>query len=151
VTIDADRDAPVFVSADIDVEASPETVWDTLTDLDSWPGWLPDVKSMAADGPFAVGTAFTWRAGPGTIKSEVVTAERPTGAVWKGRTMGIDAVHAWTMESVGPSTTHVHTEESWSGLLPRFLRKVMFNTLKKSLDEGLPAIKVEAERRARQQ
>jgi uncharacterized protein YndB with AHSA1/START domain len=70
--------APVFVTTDIDVEASPEAVWDTLTDLDSWPGWLPDVKSMAADGPFVVGTKFKWRAGPGTIKSEVVTAERPS-------------------------------------------------------------------------
>jgi hypothetical protein len=142
--------APVFVTTDIDVEASPEAVWDTLTDLDSWPGWLPDVKSMAADGPFVVGTKFKWRAGPGTIKSEVVTAERPSRAAWKGRTMGINAVHAWTIEPVGPTTTHVHTEESWSGLMPRILRKMLHNTLEKSLDEGLPAVKAEAERRARQ-
>ena len=64
--------------------------------------------------------------------------------------MGIDAVHVWTIEPRGPTTTRVHTEESWTGLLPRVLRKMMHNSLKKSLDEGLPAIKAEAERRARQ-
>ena len=148
--IDADRDAPVFVSADIDVDASPEAVWETLTDLDSSPGWHPGVKSMAADGPFAVGSTFRWSAGPGTIKSEVVTADRPSSAVWKGYHGGIDAVHVWTIEPVGPTTTHVHTEESWSGLLPRMLRKMLQNTLKKSIDKGLPVIKAEAERRARQ-
>lgn len=68
MTIDADRDAPVFVTTDIEVDASSEVVWDTLTDLDSWHGWLPGVKSMATDGPFAVGSKFAWRAGPGTIK-----------------------------------------------------------------------------------
>ena len=146
----ADRDAPVFVTTDIDVDASPEAVWDTLTDLDSWPQWMPGVKSMTRRGPFAVGSTFEWRAGPGTIKSEIVEAARPSSAAWKGRTMGIDAVHVWTIEPRGPTTTHVHTEESWSGLLPRVLRKTMHNSLKKSLDEGLPAIKAEAERRARQ-
>jgi hypothetical protein len=43
----------------------------------------------------------------------------------------------------------VHTEESWSGLLPRILRKTLQTTLKKSIDKALPAIRSEAERRAR--
>ena len=64
--------------------------------------------------------------------------------------MGMDAVHAWSIEPLGPTTTRVHTEESWNGLLPRVLRKMMHKSLAKSLDEGLPAIKAEAERRARQ-
>jgi hypothetical protein len=34
--------------------------------------------------------------------------------------------------------------------MPRILRKMLHNTLEKSLDEGLPAVKAEAERRARQ-
>ena len=146
---DADRDAPVFVATEIDVDASAEAVWDTLTDLDSWPRWLPGVKSMTMRGPFAVGSTFEWRAGPGTIKSEIVEAERPSRAAWKGRTMGMDAVHAWRIEPLGPATTRVHTEESWNGLLPRVLRKMMHNSLEKSLDEALPAVKAEAERRSR--
>lgn len=147
--IDADRDAPVFVAADVEVDASPEAVWDTLTDLDSWPVWHPGVKAMAADGPFAVGSEFRWSAGPGMIRSEVVTADRPSTAAWKGQHGGINAVHVWTIAPVGPTTTHVHTEESWSGLLPRVLRTTLQHTLKKSIDKALPAIKAEAERRSR--
>jgi hypothetical protein len=147
--IDVDRDAPVFVAADMDMDASPEAVWATLTDLASWPSWYPGVKSMAADGPFEVGSKFRWSAGPGTIRSEIVTADRPSRAVWKGHHGGIEAVHVWTIEPVGPTTTHVHTEESWSGLLPRILRKILQTTLKKSIDKALPAIQSEAERRAR--
>ena len=135
------------MTADIDVNASPEAVWDTLADLDSWPRWLPGVRSMTTHGPFAAGSTFEWRAGPGTIKSEIVTAERPSGAAWKGRTLGIDAVHAWTIERIGP-TTRLRTEESWAGLLPRLLRQTLQKSLQKSTDEGLPAIKSEAERRS---
>jgi hypothetical protein len=146
--IAADRDAPVFVSAGIEVEASPETVWDTLTHLESWPAWYPGVKSMVADGQFAVGSTFRWSAGPGTIRSEIVTAERPSSAAWKGYHGGIEAVHVWSLEPVG-HMTHVHTDESWSGVLPRILHKTLQKTLQKSIDKGLSAMKAEAERRAR--
>lgn len=148
--VEADRSAPAYVTGDIDIDASAEVVWDTLTDLDSWPRWMPGVKSMATHGPFAVGSTFEWRAGPGTIKFEIVEAERPSSGAWKGRTMGIEAVHVWNIEPRGPSSTHVHTEESWAGLLPRLLRKTTRKSLQKALDEGLPALKAEAERRARQ-
>jgi hypothetical protein len=68
----------------------------------------------------------------------------------EGIPRGIDAVHVWTIKPVGPTTSRVHTEESWSGLLPKALRKMLQHTLKKSIDKGLPAIKAEAERRAHQ-
>jgi hypothetical protein len=81
---------------------------------------------------------------------EIVTADGPSRAVWKGHHGGIEAVHVWTIEPGGPTMTHVHTEESWSGLLPRILPKTLQTTLKKSIEEGLAAIQSEAERRARQ-
>ena len=111
--IDADRDAPVFVTTDIDVDASPEAVWDTLTDLDSWPQWLPGVKSMTRRGPFAVGRRSS---GARTGNDQVRDRGGGTaiGAAWKGRTMGMDAVHVWSIEPLGPTTTRVHTEESWT-------------------------------------
>ena len=146
--IDAERGAPVYETGDIDVDASPEAVWDTLTDLDSWPRWSPGVTSVVTRGPFAVGTRFEWKAGPGRIRSEVVAADRPHGAAWRGRTFGIAAVHVWTMESRGPAATRVHSAESWAGPLPRLLPAAMRKMVRRALDEGLAALKAESERRS---
>ena len=146
--LDAQRDAPVYETGAVEVLASPEAVWDTLTDLESWPQWSPGVKAVTTQGPFAVGSRFEWKAGPGRIKSEVVASDRPSRAAWRGRTFGITAVHAWTMEPRGPATTHVHSAESWSGLLPRLLPAAMRKMVRRALDDGLPALKAEAETRS---
>src|SRR5437870_332074 len=86
--MDPDPAAPVYETADIDVAAPAEAVWDSLTDVESWPRWMPGVKSVVTHGPFSVGSKFEWRAGPGVIRSEVMAAARPRLAAWKGRTMG---------------------------------------------------------------
>ncbi len=145
--MEADRGAPVYEAAEAVVSAPPEVVWDTLTDLSSWPRWMPGVQSVRVDGPLAVGTTFEWKAGPGTIKSKILEAERPRSVGWEGHTLGITALHAWRMEAQGGGT-HVFTEESWAGLLPRVLGKLMCKTVRKALDDWLPALKAEAERRA---
>lgn len=148
VDVDADHRAPVCEAGEIVVGARPETVWDTLTDLRTWPQWMPGVKTMKVDEPVRVGTTFQWKAGPGTIRSEIVESERPYSVAWKGRTLGISAVHVWRMELEG-ETTRVFTEESWSGLLTRALQGSMRKTVRKTLDDGLPALRRETERRAR--
>ena len=146
--MEPDRSAPVCESGEISIDARPEIVWDTLTDLTSWPRWMPGVKAVHVDGPIQVGTRFQWKAGPGTIRSEIVESDRPRSVGWKGRTLGIDAVHLWRLDEQGGSC-RVFTEESWRGLLARLLRGSMSKTVRKALDDGLPAMKEEAERRSR--
>jgi hypothetical protein len=60
--------------------------------------------------------------------------------------LGVVAVHVWKIDPQGEST-RVFTEESFSGPVARVLRRTMRNTLRKALDDGLPALKTEAERR----
>jgi uncharacterized protein YndB with AHSA1/START domain len=146
---ETDRTAPVHETSTIDIDAPAETVWDALTDLESWPGWMDGTKSITVHGGFAVGTAFEWKNGPGTIKSQVLAADRPGEVAWSGNTMGIRAIHVWTIESRGPSSTHVQTAESWAGALPRLLRGPMGKALHRALDGGVSSLKAEAERRAR--
>ncbi len=105
---------------------------------------------MKVDGTLGVGTEFEWKAGPGTIKSQVLDFARPHSIGWKGRTLGISALHVWRMTSEGGGT-HVFTEESWDGPLARLLPGLMRKTVRKALDDGLPELKAEAERRARSQ
>ena len=143
----ADHSAPVCESAEIMIAARPEVVWDTLTDLRSWPRWMPGVKDMRVDEPVRVGTTFEWKAGPGTIRSEVLESDRPRSVGWRGRTLGITALHFWLVEGQGDGSW-VFTEESWSGPLARVLRGLMSKAVRKALEDGLPALKREAEKRA---
>jgi uncharacterized protein YndB with AHSA1/START domain len=140
-------DAPVRSKREIDIAAAPEAVWDVLTDFDQWPQWNPQVKSMAFDGALAPGSEFRWKAGPGTIVSTLEQVE-PTRAIsWRGRTMSIRAIHEWRLEP-RDGGTHVETEETYSGLLARLLRRQLQKVLDDSLREGLEHLKREAERRS---
>ena len=145
--MEADHQAPVCVAGEIVIDSPPETVWDTLTDLSSWPQWMPGVKAMTVEEPVAVGTRFRWKAGPGTVNSEILEFESPRIVGWKGRTLGIAALHVWRLEGQG-ERTRVSTEESWNGPLARLLRGQMSTMLKRTLDDGVTALKHEAERRA---
>jgi uncharacterized protein YndB with AHSA1/START domain len=139
--------APVKGTAEIDIAAPPQAVWDVLTRFDNWPNWNSDVKSMAFEGPLAPGSTFRWKAGPGTILSTLDRVEPPRYISWHGKTLTIDAYHEWWLEP-RDGGTHVRTEETFSGLLAKILRGTLQKTLDKSLEVGVERLKRESERRA---
>jgi uncharacterized protein YndB with AHSA1/START domain len=144
--VEVNRNAPVVAADEIEIAASPQTVWDVLTDLESWPRWNPDVKSMSMEGGLAKGSVFRWRAGPGTITSTIQDVRPPTLIAWTGTTFGIKAKHVYRIEPRGEATL-VHTEESYEGLVARLLRGSLQKTLEKGLSDGLRYLKAETERR----
>jgi uncharacterized protein YndB with AHSA1/START domain len=137
--------APVVAASEIEIAARPEFVWDVLTDFARWPSWNPDVKSMSMDGPVAEGSEFRWRAGPGTITSTITHVDRPRGIAWTGRTLGIGAIHLWSLEGRDGGTI-VRTEESYEGLVARLFRRSLRKTLHNALENGLRHLKAEVER-----
>jgi hypothetical protein len=146
--MDVDRTAPVIAKVTGDVAAPPATVWATLADLPSWPGWNTGVRKVSADGAFVVGTAFRWRVGPGvTVASAVLDAVPGRSAAWSGRVLGIRATHVWRFDETADGGTHVESEESWTGLGPRLLSGPLRKALAKALADGVTALTAEAERR----
>jgi uncharacterized protein YndB with AHSA1/START domain len=139
--------APVNSKREIEIAAPPEVVWDVLTGFAEWPQWNPEVKSMSFDGPVGAGSTFRWKAGPGTIVSTLEEVDPPRYVRWRGRTLTIDAIHEWRLES-RDGGTHVETEESYSGLLARLMRRLLQKTLDSALEQGLGHLKREAERRS---
>jgi uncharacterized protein YndB with AHSA1/START domain len=139
--------APVVARSEVEIAAAPESVWEVLTSFEHWPSWLGDVKSMAMQGPVAVGSVFRWKAGPGTITSTIQRVERPRLIAWTGRTFGIRAIHFWSLEARGGGT-FVRTAESYEGLVSRIFRRPLQKTLDRALDDGLHDLKAEVERRA---
>jgi hypothetical protein len=137
---------PTQASAQIEIAAGMGLVWDTITDIESWPSWNHDVRNAKLKGPVAPGTQFVWKAGPGTVTSTFVTLERPGLIVWHGRTMGVVARHTWTLSSSGANTV-VRTDETWEGILVTLMRGPMTKALQKAIDDGLTYLQAEAERR----
>ena len=144
--LEANRNAPAFSEGRIEVDASPEQLWDLLADLERWPSWNPDVTSVAVERPIAEGTVFRWKAGPGTIRSTLRRVERPSALGWTGRTFGIDAIHVWRFDPHG-ATTVASMEESFDGLVARLFRGRLQKQLDKSTKPGLANLKAAAERR----
>lgn len=145
--MDIDRSALIIAAGEVEIAADPATVWDVISDLERWPSWNPNVRSLTLDGDLAVGSVFRWKAGPGTITSTLGVVDRPRVIGWTGKTLGIRAVDIYRLEAKDAGTL-VRTEESWDGRLVRVVRGRMRRTLQGSIDAGLRHLKVEAERRA---
>lgn len=139
--------APVLAAAQRGISASPELVWSVLTDLEHWVDWNPDVTEMQVGGPVSPGTEFRWKAGGATIISTIQEMEEKRRIVWTGRTLGIRAVHAWTLEADGTGVA-VRTEESFEGMVARVLARPLRKMLHKSLTAGLDALAAECETRS---
>ena len=147
----ADANAPVFATGEIEMAADPETVWAVMADIGRWPDWNPDITEATVHGPVQTGTTFDWKSGPGTIRSTFQVVERLTELSWTGKTMGIPAIHVYRLRPSDqhPGHTVVRLEESWDGLLARRLRRPFTRTLQTAIDSGLARLKAETERQAR--
>lgn len=147
--MDINRSAPVVAKTRMWIAADPQTVWDALTDFETWPEWKRDVRSMTLQGPVARGSTFEWKAGPGTITSRLEEVDAPGRIAWTGSTLGTRAIDVFRLEAHGDGTL-VTEEESWDGLLARLFPSRMRRALQTGIERGVQALKAEAERRARQ-
>ena len=148
--MNANRNAPVYASDQIEISADPRVVWGVVATIDEWPRWNPDVKEASLQGELAEGAVFRWKAGPGTIKSTLWVVDPPNEIGWTGVSLGINAIHVWRIEARDGHSV-LTTEESWEGLMARLFRKYSQRTIDKAVSDGLVHVKSEAERRAQQQ
>ncbi|MGP3536317.1 SRPBCC family protein [Microbacterium sp. RD1] len=84
--------------------ASPDAVWQLLTDWPRGPQWLPGVSDMRADGPLAVGTVvhFTAR---GRARTSTVSAVEPGRTLTlTSRQPGVRADYRYALAPVDAGT-----------------------------------------------
>jgi uncharacterized protein YndB with AHSA1/START domain len=143
--MDINRNAPVIAESEIEIDAEPESVWHVIVDVERWPQWNHEVKSVVLQGGIQEGSVFRWKTSSGPIASTFQEIEPPRIVAWTGRAMSIKAVHRWNLERTNGKTT-VKTAESFDGAISRLFRRPLQKALKKSLDEGLEALKAEVER-----
>jgi uncharacterized protein YndB with AHSA1/START domain len=145
--MEINRRAPAIASGEVEIAASPEVVWDVISNIEGWPSWNPDVKTSLLEGPLGVGSVFRWKAGGASLTSTLRAVDPPRELSWSGRTMGIRAIHTFRFERSDGGTL-ARSEESWEGLVPTLLRGYSRRTLDRGIRGVLRLLKDEAERRA---
>jgi uncharacterized protein YndB with AHSA1/START domain len=132
--------APLIAHREIFIQAPPEVVWKTHTDINAWGQWQPGVTLAKLEGPLAVGSTFQFKAGGLTITSTIQEVEPNQRIGWTGKAIGTQARHIW-MLTPQPNGTLLKTEESMEGWLVSLLKLLMPKFLDKSLDNWLQSLK----------
>ena len=111
---------------DVDIDATPDRVWEVLTDLAAYPAWNPFI--VRAEGVVGTGRRLTLTMQPiggraTTLRPRLVEVDVPRRLRWRG-TVGVpglvDAEHTFTLEPRGSGTRVVH-QEDFRGVLVPFL------------------------------
>lgn len=132
MNIPINNNAPVRSKNQIEINAPIDTVWKTLTNISSWPGWQKAVTETKVLGDVKEGTQFNWKAGGLSFTSKIHTASPVSMFGWTGKTIGASAIHNWIFEKKDGKTI-VTVEESLQGFLPSLFRRYF----QKNLDAGI--------------
>lgn len=139
------------LTTEIDIDASPEVVWEILTDLDGYSDWNPFIVS--ATGNVAVGEGLTNRMQPPggkavTFKPTVTEVDSTHTFEWLGR-LGLphvfDGRHRFELEATPTGGTRLVHGEDFNGILVRFLRKSLDSQTHQGFELMNAALKTRAE------
>jgi hypothetical protein len=137
--------APVTCIKAIRINASPEKVWSVLTDINNWSSWQPDIKKAFVTEPITPGVTFGWVSGGANIHSTLHTVTPLKAFGWKGKSMGILAIHNWSIEQQDDVVT-LRVNESMEGFVAKMLKGYLNKNLDHGLDRWLMFLKQECER-----
>jgi len=111
------------IETTIEIDATPGTVWQVLTDFDSSAGWTPFIPE--ASGTPAVGERLRIRIQPpagrgATFKPRVTAADPGERLEWLGK-LGVsglfDGRHEFRLEATDDGHTRLAQRETFSGVL----------------------------------
>lgn len=138
--ISINNNAPVICHKSIVINATTLEVWKVLTEIDKWSSWQTAIKSPHLEGPLKAGTKFTWKTGGLKINSTLHTVEPYTQFGWTGKTIGIKAIHNWSIVELNRQT-EISVSESMEGFLAKLLKKTFTSSLDKNMGEWLMLLK----------
>ncbi|CAN5276351.1 hypothetical protein BH23BAC1_BH23BAC1_43520 [soil metagenome] len=136
-----DLKAPVITSNQLEIKASPEIVWQVLTNVARWTDWQSSIQTVDAPEMVSEGITFNWKSGGINFTSSIHTMQKEAMLFgWTGKTIGAYAVHNWKLKPV-KSGTIVYVEESLSGIFPSLLKRKFQNDLERSMEINLLELK----------
>lgn len=115
-----------WVTVQSRVPAAPDQVWETLSDLESWPEWIPTVQSLRpeeAGHPRGVGAAYLLKQPRLPTARWVVTEWRHgEGFTWQSDTPGTRTVETHEVAPDAGSGTQIDLAIGWTGPMARLAR-----------------------------
>lgn len=137
--------APVKCSKTITINASSEKVWTVMTNIDNWVNWQTDISAAKLNGALKPETPFDWKTGGAKIHSTLHTVEPFKRFGWTGKSLGMFAIHNWTLSEVN-GQIKVSVDESMEGFFAKLLKKTFNKNLEKGMQNWLHLLKNECEK-----
>ena len=140
------------LSASVEIDATPERVWDVLTDFRAYAEWNPFI--VRADGTAAEGERLTNRMQPVggravTFRPTVLEASPGRRLRWLGRLLApgvFDGEHTFTIEPVGERRVRLTQSERFTGVLVPLLAGSLDRGTLPGFERMNAALKARAER-----
>jgi hypothetical protein len=103
-----------------------------------------DIRKSSLESPLALQSTFTWTSGGARIRSIVHTLDPFQSPGWTGKSLGIFAIHNWTLSREN-GTTRIQVEESMEGMLARIFSAAFRKNLEQGMENWLDLLKTECE------
>ena len=142
------EESKFFVHNEIDINASPETVWSVLIQADEWEDYYEGASDLKllnnSDGKLSNNSVFTWKTMGLDFTSTIKEFEPPYRLSWESDKKSIRGYHAWLIIPTEDGCKLI-TSEAQHGFMT-FPQKVFVpNKLERLHDEWLAQIKVKSE------
>jgi hypothetical protein len=136
---------------EIEIQASPEKVWQILTDLDKYPDWNPFIHHATGKAKVSEKVDITFRSGSKdmTLHCTVIKAEPNRELCWKYHVIlpGLwSGEHSFTIEPIGAGQVRFIDKEIFTGLLIPLQAKDIDTNSRHDFEEMDKALKARAER-----
>ena len=142
---------------EIEIQASPARVWETLSDFDAYPDWNPFIV-QAAGQPVPGSRLELQMRLPGrrpmTFRPTILEATPGHRLRWLGRLLipGLfDGEHTFTIDPLGPDRVRLSQQEEFRGLLAPLILALIRKPTREGFHQMNQALKTQAERPSRNQ
>jgi hypothetical protein len=139
------------IHTEIEIEATPERVWELLTDFAAYPEWNPFIVSIRGEAREGARLEAELRP-PGTrgfkFRPVILAAIAPRELRWLGRLgfRGIfDGEHIFTIEPIAENRVRFVQRERFTGLLVPFLAHMLDDKTRRGFEEMNRWLKKRAE------
>lgn len=146
----APKNAPVYVSNELEISAPVEHVWALLIRAKLWSTFYFNATNLqfrTGTGPdLESGTRFRWKTFGLTMESEVVEFLPKERIAWDAHSFGVDAYHAWVLRATPEGGCHVLTEEAQYGTLARLQKLFLPDRMFRGHQAWLEGLRDKSER-----
>jgi hypothetical protein len=143
------------LNAEVEIDATPDRVWEVLTDFAAYQDWNPFIVEAAGRAVPGARLELRMRLSgrrPTTLRPEVLEADPARRLRWLGRVLvpGVfDGEHTFTIEPAGQARARLTQHEEFRGLLAPLVLKLIAKPTLASFQQMNQALKARAEQPAR--